>query len=317
MARFLVGAALISVWLALSPSGVFSRSFDGGIEVDTRVGADSVTVGQRLRVVHRISFPDSLSLIPPETFDLGTCRLISVAWKEEKKDKRVMKTADLEVVTTDLEKASLPGMELRFVTPSGDTLRAQGDDVEVAVRRLTDQKSEAKPLKPQWEAPRSYLFLLYIAAAVAVAAIALWLYWRRKRRHVPAHVEPELPADFVALRRLDEIERMNLLESGDLKTYYTLVVDALRAYMERRFVILALDETTDEILWNLRRLRVEIADIEPVLREADLVKFAKLLPEIAAAKGLIDTVRRIIARTAPRPLAAEEPVEQVGAAGGR
>ncbi len=317
-ADLLLGAAaLVAVYLALSSGGAFSRSFEGGIDVETRVGADSVTVGQRLLVVHRISYPDSLSLIPPETFDLGTCRLMSVAWKEEKKAKRVTKTASLDVVTTDLEKAALPGMELRFLTPSGDTLRAQGDDVEVAVRRLTSEKSEPKPLKPQWEAPRSYLFLLYFAGALALAGIAFWLFRRWRRRPVPAAVEPELPADFVALRRLDEIERMNLLESGDLKTYYTLVVDALRAYTEKRFGILALDETTDEILWNLRRLRVEIADIEPVLREADLVKFAKVRPEIAAAKGLIDAVRGVIARTAPRPLAVEEPVEQAEAAGGR
>jgi hypothetical protein len=300
----------------MTSAAAFSRSFEGGIDVETRVGADSVTVGQRLLVVHRISYPDSLSLIPPETFDLGTCRLMSVSWKEEKKAKRVTKTASLDVVTTDLEKAALPGLELRFLTPAGDTLRAQGDDIEVAVRRLTNDKSEAKPLKPQWEAPRSYLFLLYIAGALLIAAIAFWLFRRWRRRPVTAAVEPELPADFVALRRLDEIERMNLLESGDLKTYYTLVVDALRAYLERRFWILALDETSDEILWNLRRLHVESADIEPVLREADLVKFAKVRPEIAAAKGFIDDVRGIIARTAPRPLAVEEPAGHARAAGG-
>jgi hypothetical protein len=315
-APFRVGvAAGIAAALTLCTGEALSRSFDGGIDVETRVGADSVTVGERLHVVHRITYPDSLTLVPPESFDLGTCRLMSIAWKEEKKGARITKTASLDVVTTDLEKASLPGMELRFLTQSGDTLTGNSDGVEVPVRRLTGEKSEPKPLKPQWEAPRSYLFLLYIAGALALAALAYWLIRKWRRRPAPRQVEPELPDDFVALRRLNEIERMNLLEAGDFKTHYTLVVDALRAYMERRYAILALDETTDEILWNLRRLRVDAADIEPILREADLVKFAKVRPETSVARRLIDSVRGIIARTALRPLA-EESAERAETAGG-
>lgn len=282
----------------------FARAFRGGIDVSTRSGSDSVTVGERFRVVHEISYPDSLSLIPPDRFEAGTCRLVSSTWKEEKKNERVTATARFDVVTTDLEKAFLPGMTVRFLTPAGDTLVARGEDVEVAVRRMTGEKSEPKPLKPQWEAPRGYGFLLVIAGALALAALAFWLIRRRRRRPAAKPAEPELPADFTALRRLDEIERMNLVEKGEIKTHYTLVVDALRAYSEKRYGMIALDQTTDEILWDLRRQRVETGDIEPVLREADLVKFAKYRPEVAVAKRLIDTVRGIVARTAYHPLAA-------------
>ena len=304
-----IAAAILSgsagaILVGAGAGEALARSFRGGIDVSTRSDGDSVTVGERFQVVHEISYPDSLSFIPPDRFDPGTCRLVSSTWKEEKQNKRVTATARLDVITTDLEKAFLPGMTVRFLTPAGDTLVARGEDVETAVRRMTGEKSEAKPLKPQWEAPRGYGFLLMIAGALALAAVAIWLVRRRRRRPVAKPDEPELPADFLALRRLDEIERMNLVETGEIKTYYTLVVDALRAYMEKRYRIIALDQTTDEILWDLRKQRVESGDIEPVLRGADLVKFAKHRPEAAVAKRLIDTVRGIVARTAYRPLVA-------------
>ena len=302
-----VGTLLSGLALCAAPAG--AASGPGGIEVVTRLSADSVTVGERLHVVHSVTYPDSFSFLPPAAFDAGTCRVISVAWKEEKKEGRVTKTADLEVMTTDLERARMPRKAFGFRAPAGDTLVVYSDDVDVPVRRLTGEKSEPNPLKPQWEAPRSYVFLLYAAGAIVLAAAAFWFWRRWRRRGAVKASEPELPADFVALQRLDEIERMNLLEKGEIKTHYTLVVDTLRKYVEKRYDILAMDQTSDEILWALRRAGVEVGDIEPVFSEADLVKFAKHRPEMTAARGLIDTVRGIVARTAPPPPAAAEAVE--------
>ena len=161
--------------------------------------------------------------------------------------------------------------------------------------------------------PRSYAWLLYAAAALGLAALAVW-YFRRKKKpqETPEPSRPELPPDFVALRRLDEIERLGLVDKGEIKKHYTLVIDTLRAYVEKRYGILAMDETTDEILSDLVKSRVDVDGLETVLREADLVKFAKFQPEIPVAKKLIDLVREIVARTAPRPLA-PEPVAAAGA----
>jgi hypothetical protein len=298
----LISSGFLAVVLSVIAFAVSSPD----IQVRTLVGADSVTVGERLRVAYELSFPDTISLVPPDAFETGTCRIVSVTWKEAKAKGRTTKTAELEVITTDLEKAQLPATTFHFRTPEGDTLSVGSDEVNVGVRRLTQPDSKPKPLKPQWEAPRGYAFLIVIAAGLALAAVVFWLVRRWRRREVVRASEPELPADVVALQRLTEIERMSLLEAGEIKKYYTLVIDVLRGYVEKRYGFPAMDQTTDEILWGLRRLHVDAADIEPVLREADLVKFAKHRPEPAAAKGLIDTVRAIVARTAERPLLAAE-----------
>ncbi|MEJ2722261.1 MAG: hypothetical protein P8181_14170 [bacterium] len=238
-----------------------------GVRVVTRVSVDSVTVGERFTVVHEIGNPESIEMLPPPEFDPGTCRLVSENWKEKTADFRISKTAALEFMTTDLDTAFVP------------------------------------PLKPQWQAPRSYWVWYLAAALIVAAALAAYLLRRYRKREVPEKPVPQLPADFVALRRLDEIERMNFLDDGEFKRYYTLVVDTLREYMENRYGVMAMDRTTDEILWDLGRMRVAIEGLEGALREADLVKFAKYRPNTEAAKKLMETARAIIARTALRPLA--------------
>lgn len=275
----------------------------GGVRVVTRVSADSVTVGERFTVVHEIGYPDSLEMIPPGEFDPGSCRLVSLNWKEKTTDARTTKTAVLELVTTDLDTAFVPAAAFLFVSPGGDTAAVSSDDVEIPVQHLTGEASEAKPLKPQWQAPRSYWVWYLAAALIVAAALAAYLLRRYRKREVPEKRVPELPADFIALRKLDEIERMNLLDDGEFKRYYTLVVDALREYMENRYGVMAMDRTTDEILWDLGRIRIEIEGLEGALREADLVKFAKYRPDTDAAKTLMKTARSIVARTALRPLA--------------
>jgi hypothetical protein len=280
-----------------------ARTTRDDIQVATRVGADSVTVGERFTVGYDVGYPDSLELIPPESFDVGSCRLIRLDWAERASDGRIGKTAVLEVMTADLETAFVPGPAFSFLSPGGDTITVYADDVEVPVRHLIGDAGgagDAKPLKPQWQAPRSYLWWYLAAAIIAVAAIAAFLLRRYRKREVPETAKPKLPADFVAFRRLDEIERRRLPEAGEFKRYYTLVVDALREYIENRYGVMAMDRTTDEILWDLGRIRVEIEELEPTLRDADLVKFAKHRPDVTTAKTFMETARAIVARTAPR-----------------
>ena len=117
-----------------------------------------------------------------------------------------------------------------------------------------------------------------------------------------------LPADFVALQALLEIENMDLLGNGEYKRYYTLVIDVMRRYLERRYGILAMDETTYEIMSDLEHRGSSIEGLEALLQEADLVKFAKYVPDVAGGKRLMESSREIIARTRLRLVAVRDAV---------
>lgn len=276
----------------------------GTVRIDTHVGVDSITVGERLAISYAAAYPESLTLIPPREFDTGNCRLVSVAWRDASTAQAQVKQADLVVLPVNLTSAHVPRASFLFVRPDGDTLVAYANEIDVPIRSLTEPASEARPLKPQWRAPRNYWRYVVIGGLVLVAAaLAFWL-WRRLRRPktVVEAPKPELPADYVALKALAEIEGMKLLEAGRYKEYYTRVVDVLRHYFERRFAILAMDRTTDEILRDLFDRQVPMNGGEGLLREADLVKFAKYRPDVVAGRTAMETARELVVRTTPRPL---------------
>ena len=77
----------------------------------------------------------------------------------------------------------------------------------------------------------------------------------------------------------------------------------LRQYIERRYGWQAMDRTTDEIIDDLRRGRIEIEVVEPLLRDADLVKFAKHKPGIEEGTAALGSARDFVVQTTPRPLA--------------
>jgi hypothetical protein len=277
-----------------------------GVVIGTTVDTDSVTVGERLHVRYRIDCPDSLEVLPLEGLDMGTCRLMSLRWDEQREAGRLLKTADLELITLDLEEARLPAAEVRFRTPSGDTLSAFTDEVTVPVRALATAGGELKPLKEPWTAPADYRWMIIAAALVILAAGASYLLWKKRRRRVVVKQPvPELPADFVALRELRRIENLKLLEAGEFKRYYTLITDAMRNYIEKRFGVDALDRTTGEILRDLERKRKRVDDLEQLLQESDLVKFAKFIPPQSTAQEAMTTAREIVAKTAQKNILAE------------
>jgi hypothetical protein len=275
------------------------------VSVTTTISSDSVTVGQRLQVKYTVQYPDSLVRLPLEGLAAGNCRLLGVSWLDHRPETGRNETATINLMTLDLETAEFPGARLRFLSPAGDTLSVQADGVSVPVRSIASVPAGAapgenlKPLKEPWEAPADYRWL-YITLAVVAAAGGLLYWWLRRRRRrmlVPEPI-PVLPPDYIALQELVRVEGLGLLNRGEFKTYYTLVTDAVRRYLEGRFRIEAMDRTTAEVLDDLERARKPVEGLEALLQEADLVKFAKLVPGITAGQEAMKTARDIVTRTA-------------------
>ena len=287
------------------------REIERAVGVGTNVQSDSVTVGERFEIRYRAVFPDSLTLLPTESFELGNCRMVSLDWSDNQRENQRVRKGRLVVMTLDLEEAHVPAAAFNFLTPAGDTVTAYSEDVYVPVRRVVAAEQPIpRPLKPQWEAPRSFT-AWFIAGAVLLALLAaLWWWRRRPKPAVDAPAVPQLPADVVALQALDEIERKALLAAGEFKRFYSEVTDVLRTYLENRYNFLAMEETTDEILAELDRRNLRIDGVEDLLKEADLVKFAKHVPDAAAGTRAMESARDIVVRTAPRPLARPHADEQ-------
>lgn len=100
------------------------------------------------------------------------------------------------------------------------------------------------------------------------------------------------------------------------KAYYSGLTDILRRYLAGRYGIGALEMTSDEIIDAVRPLdlpRKSAMELTALLREADLVKFAKATPEAARNEEAYQWAYYFVEETKPveeQPSAeAEEPLD--------
>jgi hypothetical protein len=307
-----------ALFTTASPGTGASMGGDRIVRTRTEIPAiDSVTVGERIRITHSFIYPDSLRMRIPDEIDPGTCRILSFVWRENRTGGEIEITADVSMITLDLEEARLPAIVVDFITPSGDTLVALADEVVVPVRQMTAGATGPRPLKEQWVAPANFTKWLPAGLVLLVAA-ALLVWWlrRRARREIEVPPEPKLPADYIALTELSRVERMNMLERGEFKKYYTLVTDAIRKYLEARYRVDATDRTTSELLAELEDRSYRVDKLDGLLNEADLVKFARLKPGEATGITAMSTAREIVVKTKLAPAPVTENPENRALGGG-
>ncbi len=154
---------------------------------------------------------------------------------------------------------------------------------------------------PQELPGRRWLIAVIILAAVGSLAAGYWLYKRRLLRMPLPDVPAESPYE-IALRRLNALAAAGLIEKGNFKQYYIELTLILRNYIEGRFGIAAIESTTLELKRSLRHddlPRVQADAALSVLMRADLVKFAKYLPDANHANSDFDAVKSFIMETKP------------------
>jgi hypothetical protein len=125
-------------------------------------------------------------------------------------------------------------------------------------------------------------FLGLIALALLVIAIIFIVRKIRRKDTKTIEFVPSEPAEVIALRQLEQLRVEKPWIQKPVKMYYINLTNILRHYIERRYHIMALEQTTDEILKDLKKTGSQANNLEKlasILKLADLVKFAKLIPD--------------------------------------
>jgi hypothetical protein len=166
-------------------------------------------------------------------------------------------------------------------------------------------RGNPKPLRQveEWTAAKNAAIGALVA--LAVAALATWLFriWSRRPKPVPPPPPPRPPWD-VALEELFDVRIAQLVEQGRFAEHFDRVSDAVRRYLGARYGFDGLETTTHEAMVALRKVTPRIgvlADVEAFLRDADLVKFAKITPTEAECHGALEGAEGLVRRTMPQP----------------
>ncbi|GAK49351.1 hypothetical protein U14_00573 [Candidatus Moduliflexus flocculans] len=132
----------------------------------------------------------------------------------------------------------------------------------------------------------------------------LYLKYRKPRSKQEMVVEPILPPGEVAHRELAEIEAMQLPIQGEFKQYYFLVSESVRKFLGAEYQFHVLERTTEEILQEIQNRDMPDGvkhEINLLLPEADMVKFAKYVPTVEQAEYAMQQAVRIVDESLAHP----------------
>ncbi len=296
---------LISVWIAAC--GLLISSPDARAEIlfDSAVNRDTLTVGDPVLLNVRIlrESGDVVALMQNEDFlaPFEVRRRVPPSVRETP-DGRVEETLAFELAVYRPGEVEVPSLVLQVRTAEGDSGLIATGPIPVVVRSVRPPgMTDIRDVKPPVDVDASIPAWFWIALAVLIGLVAAFLWVWSRRRRKPGSDPPGPPV--VWPDEVAKILRMRLVEKGALKRYYSLLSEVTRRYLEDRVRVDAMECTTRELVRDLRRVPVgeaEVSALERLLSEADLVKFAKLMPrdEVAlkAADSVLDLMRRMDAQ---------------------
>ena len=190
-----------------------------------------------------------------------------------------------------------------------DSIKVEVNNVEVDTlkQKMYDIKDIAQvesPIGTWW---------IYILILLAIAVVGYFIYQFIKKRQNKPKVEEIVFKSPIekATTLLQQLEVKELWQKGEIKHYYSELTDIARNYIEEEIHIPAMESTTSELIEGLRKAAKQhklklsnetVENLEKVLKQADLVKFAKIKPldyEIEEDKKRISNSIVIIHKSIP------------------
>ena len=260
------------------------------IKATARLDSTNILLGDQVNLILEIEHPKDAKVgFPNITDSLGHIEVLKKTISDtlELADKAWQKQLLQYTITCFDSGYYIIDPQWFTVTQNGNTDSVQTNPVFLQVHTMQiDTTRGLTDIKIPYGAPVTLKEVTpYILGVLLVGAIIFLLLYsiKRKKKNQPLFKMPEKPkepAHIIALRELDRIKNEKISQKDKTKQYYSEVTDVLRNYIEERFEIRAMEETTDEILANFRYRRdllneKSLTNLSQILSLADLVKFAK------------------------------------------
>lgn len=258
------------------PGGVVRQ--DVPVRMGVTVQPDTVYIGDPFVVSIRVQAARGTEIVFPEPPDstFAVQALDPAQFSQTDDTTLVDRTARYRVAAWDV------GLQPVVFDPvtvrTGDSARQLPvENVAVFVASVLPADSSEhvpKPAREPFEFPGPWWlpWLLALLVAAIVGTLLWWLWKRRRRPGADITVDPAREAEEAFAR----IEAMHLIEAGERSRYVALVTEVLREYLWARDPAASTSLTTRELVSVLHgSTLVPVERLQAVLREADLVKFAR------------------------------------------
>jgi hypothetical protein len=287
-----MGFVLLTAWIA----GADTELASSGSSLSAAIENNTAKIGDLLWLTLKYELPEGGHLAEDPVVH-GIEKLTIV--------ERVVRPGEIKFrfIVDQLEAFQTEPITLTFIDKDGNEQRIETDPVTIDISSNLGEKPEEATLRPiQDIIPiRSRWVPLLPWAAVAGILLSLvigWLWWRRKQRPISILAAAVDPPHIQAEKEIDQLVAGGLFEKGEVKTFYFIFSEIIRRYMESIRHFPAAEMTTEEIARHLGNTSQD-QEILPLLRQADLVKFADTIPTPDRKVRDIEAARTYIRQTCP------------------
>ena len=276
---------------------IASQAFAQKVQLDAVLDTSKMRIGEQAKIDIYVTYNsrENIKILWPVIGDTITGKIevvgvsaIDTTFPDKTNSTKIFQHQQVLISVYDSGYYAMPGF--KFVI-NGDTANPGYTNplfLEVHTVPTDSSASKLKDIKPPFDEKfnwKWYLDYIYWGIAILVlliAAILITYYYARKNRQLVSEPEkPKIPAHLIALAALERIKQEQTWREGKIKEYYSSISDTIRAYIEDRFNVHALESTTDEIMMAFRSQVVDKESkdkLQQLLTLSDLVKFAKMTP---------------------------------------
>ena len=259
--------------------GINSQAANFSVKIDK----DTMLIGDHLLLSLSLQYDNGQQAFLPELVDSISVFDIIETYPSDTLNNTISK--DYLLTQFNAGRYSIGGLPALIMQSNGQIDTITSNALELIVNTVEVDTTQAfKPIKPvkslpfPWKQFFKKLGLILLPILIIIALIVLYIL--RKKQYKIFKEKPKTMLDYYeeAIDKLQQLENQKLWQNDKTKEYYLGLSEILRAYVEGRFGVQAMESTTDELKESLFLEDGLKKKLLEVLKQSDLAKFAKFKP---------------------------------------
>ena len=256
-------------------------------QVQTSIDTTKNKIGAEFKLTLKTNVDTLSKVVFPNVKNFGAFEVIqSYPIDTIKKNDRYELVKKYGLAQFDSGKYTIPSVRILINSKAflSDSLRVEVANVEVDT--LKQKMYDIKDIAPADNSIGDWWKWLLVL--LIIAGLGALVYWYLKK-HKEKKEEGEIYKTPIekATNLLNTLEKKELWQRGEIKEYYSELTDIVRIYIEEAIEVPAMESTTSELIQALKiaslKKKMELSketidNLFTVLKQADLVKFAKSKP---------------------------------------
>jgi len=288
-------------------------------QVETKIDVKKNKIGAQFNLTYKTNVDTLSKVVFPTLKNFGKMEVIrSYVVDTIKHGARYDLIKKYGVTQFDSGKYVIPSLKVLINNKvfATDSILVEVSDVKVDT--LKQKLFDIKPIsESEFQLSNFWKYFLIIVLILGLGAFIYWIIKKYKKKKVEEIEELKSPIERATIL-LKNLEKKELWQKGAVKEYYSELTDIARNYIEEAIEIPAMESTTSELIVALRAASIKkkmtvsaetLENLERVLKQADLVKFAKSRPvdfEIAEDKNKIEKAILTLDKSIPIEIEPEE-----------